>query len=171
MEQHGDIPRCPEPKCTRRTAPSGHRWLGVSGCRSCRQGMCNPIAMMVNRIFSDVEIRLGIGNAYDNRSPERGWVRGRDEVGGGGYAPCTVAPARPNVERECCYRVKIRHRRRNLHRKSTASRPVGGYHGIILDVKGTHNDNREFAFFCDSSGTEYICVKACDMMSFAHGPV
>jgi len=55
--------------------------------------MCNPIATIANRIFSDVEIRLGIGNAYDNRSPEWWCVRGRGEVGGDGYAPCTVAPA------------------------------------------------------------------------------
>ena len=93
MEQHGDIPECPEPKRILCTAPSGRRWLGIPGCRSCRQAMCSPIAGMANGVVSDGKIGLGITNAYDDRSPEWGFFRSRGEVGGDGDAPCALAPA------------------------------------------------------------------------------
>ena len=55
--------------------------------------MCNLIAMMGNRVLSDVNRSFRIVNAYKYSGLERGLDRGRDEVSGDGNSPCAVAPA------------------------------------------------------------------------------
>jgi len=84
MEQHGDIPGCPRLKYIRWTGPSGHRWLGISGCLSCRGEPRSLIAMVVNTVVSDVETSVGIANAYEDGSFEWRVDWGRGDVGGNG---------------------------------------------------------------------------------------
>ena len=49
--------------------------------------------MMGNRVFSDVEINLGIENSYKDSGLEWGLFGGRDELSGDRERACAVAPA------------------------------------------------------------------------------